>query len=309
MPHLYTNLRPVSTLIKLIIQYLINKKLNICYNLLKYMSKSVFDFNKYIPYLEVVLDSKGKHRGRKTAAAVAMQIQPAYLSLILKGQADLNLEQAHALSTYLMHNEDESHFLLLLVQKDRAGTKSLRAYFQKQIDQVLKNRLILTERLGISDSLSEDEKQKYYSSWIYSAIHIAVTIPELQNKKSLCHFLNLKTEPFLKALNFLMTAGLVEQRGDILTTGRSIIRLGNNSYNIIKHHTNWRNQAIESLEREDLSDLHYSAVVSVSKKDVLVIKNQILDYIKNLVEVIKASKEESLCTLNIDFFNLDKKID
>jgi hypothetical protein len=82
--------------------------------------------------------------------------------------------------------------------------------------------------------------------------------------------------------------------------------LGNDSKNILKHHTNWRLQAAESLDREELKDLHYSGVVSLSAADATKVKNIFLESIKASQSVIKDSKEEELCAVIIDFFSLKK---
>lgn len=273
------------------------------------MTKTIFEFVSYRAYLLEKLSSRGGQHGIKSKAAVHCQIQSAYLSNVLKGKADLNLEQADRINSFFLHNKEESHFFLLLLQKERAGTTSLKKYFQVQLEELKNKRLILIQRLGEEKKLlSEEDKQKYYSSWIYAAIHVASTISELQNKKNLQTYLNIPLDKFLEALDFLNQAGLIVVIGDTIQSGNSSIRLGNNSHNIIKHHTHWRIQAIESLERETLEDLHYSAVFSLSKKDVTLIKNKLLDYIKETVEIVKESPEETLYNFNMDFYCLNKVI-
>lgn len=61
---------------------------------------------------------------------------------------------------------------------------------------------------------------------------------------------------------------------------------------------------MEALERETNNDLHYSAVVSLSREDAIQIKNRILDEIRDTQAIIKASKEEELYVYDIDFFSL-----
>jgi hypothetical protein len=68
-----------------------------------------------------------------------------------------------------------------------------------------------------------------------------------------------------------------------------------------------RLQAIESMDQEDVLDLHYSAVVSLSEKDVRAIKEKILEHIKENVSQIRDSKEEKLYCYTVDFFNLRRK--
>lgn len=269
--------------------------------------KGIFEFKNYRAFLAERLNSPRSKRGLKTAFSKAIQIQPTYLSQVLKGIAHLSLEQAAAMNLYFSHSPEESHFLLLMVQKDRAGTPQLRQYFQDQMTEVLNRRLVLTKRLGTQNALTEEDKSKYYSSWVYSAVHIAVTIPNLREKEVLSKFLGISIKRLNEVLEFLATTGLVSIQGAEIHPGTNFIRLGNDSHNIIKHHNNWRQQSIEALDRERLTDLHYSGVVSLSTEDALKIKNILLDNLKENIEIIKASKEEELFCYCIDFFNLNKK--
>jgi hypothetical protein len=70
---------------------------------------------------------------------------------------------------------------------------------------------------------------------------------------------------------------------------------------------NWRLQAMDSLEREDLQDLHYSAIVSLSQQDVRKLKNKMLENIKEYLEVVRPSKEEQVFSLCLDFFDVHRK--
>ncbi|MNT43381.1 hypothetical protein D3C72_1798500 [compost metagenome] len=193
---------------------------------------------------------------------------------------------------------------MLLVQKDRAGTKSLREYFQSQLDEILKARMVLTERLGKSQQLDEKDRSWYYSSWLPAALHIATTIPELRKADRLLNAFKVSESNLLSTLERLELIGLIKKQGDEYHPGLQQIRLGNDSHHVLKHHTNWRLQAMQSLDREKLNELHYSAVVSLSKEDVLKIKNTLLENIGENIKLIRESKEEELFCLSIDFFDL-----
>jgi transcriptional regulator with XRE-family HTH domain len=266
------------------------------------MEKSIFDYISYKAFLR----AQSRLRGRKSALAEAMGIQPTYLSHVLHGKAHLSLEQVELLNRFLHHTEDESHFLVLLVQKEKSGTKTLEAYFQKQIDDLFLKRLDLTKRLGTQNSLTEEDRSIYYSSWIYGALHMAVTVPELRTREVLLKHFNLTSERFQKVAEFLLRTGLIIEKGRELHPGPTFMRIGKDAHQIIKHHTNWRNQAIESLERESLQDLHYSAVVTLSEKDALKIKDLLLQGINDNIEIIKKSPEEKIFVYTMDFFELKK---
>ena len=73
---------------------------------------------------------------------------------------------------------------------------------------------------------------------------------------------------------------------------------------MIKHHTNWRTRAVESLERETDRDLHYSGVYSIARADAYRIKDQLLEDVKRCQKAMRASGTEELYCFNLDFFSL-----
>jgi len=270
------------------------------------MAKSIYDFSDYKAYLRSQVGDKTARRGLKSALANALSCQPTYISRVINGPAHLSLEQATGVNEFFSHSRDDSHYFLLLVQKDRAGNRPLKSYFAEQIQEMLDRRLNLTRRLGTQNKLSEEHKQIFYSSWIYLAIHIALTIPELRTREALAQYLNLPSKKVAEILEFLVEAGLARPDGQHFTSESSLLRIGSDSPFIIRHHCNWRTQVLESLDREKIHDLHYSGVVSLSRADVRVLKDRMLEHIKEYVTTVRASKEEEVYVLCMDFFGLQK---
>lgn len=271
------------------------------------MDKSdIFTAKNYQDYLIRKAGPATQRRGIKSAMAQAIGCQPTYITHLLAGKANLSLEQAEVLNTFFAHTKEESQFFLLLVSRDRAGTHSLKSHFQEQLDQILKHRMVLTKRLGQKNTLTQEQRSVFYSAWYFLAAQIALTIPALQTQKMLSKKLGLSMPKAGEILQFLSEIGLITKMGDHFHPTETQIRLGNDSHQIIQHHTNWRVKAIESLTNENADELHYSGVISLSSKDVIKIKNQLLEQLKENIEIIKESKEERLFVMNIDFFNLEK---
>lgn len=274
---------------------------------MKQQEKILYDFSNYKPYLEYRVGFKNQRRGLKSELAVFLRCQPTYISQVLHGKAHFSLEQADLLNQFFGHSKEEAQYFLLLVQKDRAGTSSLQHHFEEQLEAILKKRMNLTERLGKKAELPKEDQSQYYSSWHFAAIHIALTIPDLQTNKALSEYFRLPIKKVNAVLEFLVKTGLAKSTGDgQFQAGATMIRLGNDSPNILKHHNNWRQMAVDSLDREELGDLHYSSVVSLSRRDALKIKDRILDWLKKDLEIIKESKEENLYSYCIDFFHLKR---
>lgn len=269
---------------------------------------SVFDYQDSIRYLNERIRSFPKRgHGIQRKLAQATHCQSTYVSRVLKGQGHFNLEQAAAINAFLGHTEEESHFYLLLVQSEKAGTPVLRSYFQKQMSEVLQRRLVLKNRLAVTQSLSESDQVHYYSQWYFAAIHIALTIQELQTREALARYFRLPLARVTEVLDFLMTRGLAQMEGARYQIGVTRIHLGADSPLISKSHINWRLRAIQSLERGARDDLHYSSVVSVSRKDLLKIKSELVDKIESLKQIIKESPAEEMACFAIDFFKVSEE--
>lgn len=63
---------------------------------------------------------------------------------------------------------------------------------------------------------------------------------------------------------------------------------------------------MDNFDREDIYDLHYSGIYTLSRADAIKIKNLYLDSVKKNLEIVKDSPEEQMYVINIDFFNLLK---
>lgn len=270
------------------------------------MNKNIFEFNHYKPYLEARVGTFRERSGLKSKMAEAMGCQPTFVTQILKETTHLSLEQAHRLDAFFEHSGEESDFFLLLVQKDRAGTVELRKYFDGKLKEILSKRQLLVHRLGREQTLSQQDQGVYYSSWHYAALHIAVAVPELQSRDALASYFRLQIKRVTQVLDKLTEMGLVVYKNGKYSIGSARVRLGNDSHNIIKHHTNWRNQAIDSLDREEEGDLHYSGVLCLAKKDAQKIKDLIFEALQKHLEISDASAEEEIYSYCIDFFNLRK---
>lgn len=271
------------------------------------MKKNVFDYKDYKSYLETFIKSQPKAgRGVRMALAHHISCPVSHISQILNGKSHLSLEQAESVNEFLGHTQEEAQFFFLLVHLSRAGTVALKKRLNQQIQQVLEKRLILKERLGVKQSLSKEDQLVFYSSWVYGAIHVMLTIPEFQSKESIGKYLGLSLKRTAEILDFLKSVGLaVQKENGRFDIGTSRIHLGSDSPFISKLHTNWRMKAIQSLENENANDdLHYSSAISISNADIQIIKSHLIKCIEEIKLIIRDSPAEGAHSFNIDFFKL-----
>jgi uncharacterized protein (TIGR02147 family) len=272
------------------------------------VAHSIFNYREYKKYLNETISRRPRGgRGVRSEMAAALGCKTAYISQVLGGPANLSLEQADFLNRYLAHSREESAFLLLLVQHERAGTPSLRTYFHEQIEATVARRLVLKDRLDVKKTLDRSDQAIYYSAWYYSAVHVLLTLPGMRDRDSIARHLGLPAEMVGQVIDFLVSVGLATVGDDGLRVGTTRIHLESDSPMISKHHSNWRIQAIRALEsatRKRDHDLHYSSVISISEADRVRIKSLLVSEIERIKEVVRTSPEEGLHCLSLDFFEL-----
>ncbi len=273
------------------------------------MKKNLFHYKDYKAYLsDKIEEMPNKGRGERSKIAEVLRCHIAYISQVLNGNAQLSIEQADVLNHYLSHTSEEADFFLLLVQAARAGTKSLEDYYKKKIAEIIQKRELLKNRLEYEKELAVTVQPIYYSAWYYSAVHFLCAIPDFQKKEAIAEHLGLSLQLVGKVLEFLLAAGLVVQKGDRFELGTVRIHLGSDSPMISKHHTNWRMQALQSLERAESTDLHYSSVIALEESLVPYVREALVKAIEEVRKVMKpTSKYEALYCYSLDLFEIGKR--
>lgn len=267
-------------------------------------NRELFDFLDYREYLQYRLDNLGG-RGQRSALAKHIGSPVSHISQVLGGVSHLSLEQGESANEFLQHTEIESDFFLLLIQFTRAGSQSLKKRLATQIKHQLEKRLIIKNRIDVKDTISEKDQLVFYSSWIYQAIHILVTIPHYQTRQLIASRLGISTKKTTEVLEFLVSLGLVQEENGTFKASIKRIHLGSDSSLVTKHHTNWRLRALHSMEQEHNNEnLHYSSVISISREDFIKIKNLNIQHIQKIKKIIKASPEEELYSFSIDCFKV-----
>ncbi len=242
--------------------------------------------------------------GAKKEFAKNCGIQNSYLSQLLSGKVELSLEQADKANQFLNHTEDESHFFMLLVQKNRAGTVSLRSYFQIQLDKLIEKQTNLKEQVKPKSEVSEVHREKFYSSWMFAAVQIGTTIKSLQTIEALSRRLGISVNKTNEILKFLVEAGLVTQSDGRFSMSTQSTHLEKDSPLVYQHHMNWRLRCLNDLEKQNQDSLHYSTVMSLSAEAVKEIKGILSQAVKNSNETMEKSSEDILYNLGVDFYEV-----
>lgn len=270
---------------------------------------TVFEFDDYKKYVLAVINAKpGEGRGMRSAMAQHIRCQTAFISQVLNGRNHFSAEQAERLNHFFGHSETAGLFFIFLVQHARAGTLALKSCWLQQMNALREKQRDLKARFGIANELTVEDQHIYFSAWYYAACHALVAVPAFSNnQKALAKTLNLPYAQVQQVLEFLVRVGLLEMsnHGGYLIA-KAKLHLGSDSTFITKHHFNWRIQALQSIERNRVEDLHYSSVVSMGKKDVEALREMIVQMIVKVKQAVDVSEPDGLFSFSLDLFEVGR---
>ncbi len=247
----------------------------------------------------------GKRTGLRLKLAKHLNCQAAHVSFVLKGTSHFSLEHAYQINKFLGHSEMESEYFLNLVSFNRAGSTELKKHYSKGLDNLRDTHLNLSRKVKVKE-LNSDAQAIYYSHWLYGAIHMLALFQNINTIQDVAERLDISTKKADAVTSFLIDHGILKRdKNGNIQIGEANLHLKEGSPFLTRHQINWRLQSIVNIEKEkNKGDLHYSALYSMSKKDVEIIKDKIIKVINDNLKQIKDSKDEVLFCSVFDFFEI-----
>ena len=269
---------------------------------------SIFNFTDYRDYLRHHLQQLPKNgRGELSKIAEHLGTNSTLLSQVLGGTRHFNSEQTYALSRYIGHTELELEYFSLLVQIDKAGSVDLKSHLRKRLLEVRGEAQKLSKRISHDKKLTDQQRAVFYSSWIYSAIHLLTSVePKGFTLEEVMDRFDLSRARVIEILHFLSGSGLVTEDGARYKFGVKSTFVEKGSPYLLKHHSNWRIKAIQKSEVLADEELMYTGQFSLSEKDFGHLREKIADFLKNVNNTVKDSPSECLVALNVDWFRIEK---
>lgn len=264
----------------------------------------IFDYSSYEEFFKTVLEVHKNDRGYKSQLAKAIQVHPSYITRILSGTASITPDQASALADFWNLGTDETEYFIWLVLKGRAGDPALKKLAEQKLKSIKKDNDQLGKALS-AEKIEINQDGEYYLSWIYSAIHMLLTLPKEQTIPLIAQRLCIPESVAQSAVLTLEKIGLIEfeKNGKMKATKKNI-HLSNQSWMAALQHKNWRIAASERIGRPGLDDVHYSGVHSISKKDLEKLRRQIREFLIQVDETVRPSPEETVCVMCLDLFEI-----
>lgn len=264
---------------------------------------SIFNYLEYRDWIRKFLKSQPKQgRGQLTRLAETLRCNTTLLSQIMSGSRDFSDEQALETAEFFGLIGIERDYFLLLVQRAKAGSVSLKKYLSERLELIKLQSKELKNRVSDNRVLSEEDKTTFYSQWTYSAIRLFCSLGNGKSLEEICEKFHLTRAKARDILQFLLRTGLCEEVNGIYKMGVQSTFVAQNSPHYQKHMTNWRMKSIAASELGNSEDFLITAPISLSEKDFELIRENLMQTLKSIVERVKDSKEETTACLNIDFF-------
>ncbi len=271
---------------------------------------SIYEFYDYKKFILHWIEQTPNHgRGQRIKLAEAIGCQTPFITHVLSGNYHLSIEQAEACSRWLGLTNDDAEYFMLLVLKQRSSTKSSSDFFQKQLTQKKSEHNVLQKRIQIEQGLAPEIQNQYYSHWDYAAVHMALLNPSNRTAETLESLLGLHRSRINFILQFLLQAQIIEVENKKGSSPQFIVKnpmvhLEKHSPALSQHHTNFRLKAIDQIRESGADQVHYSGVISLSKKDFEWVSSQLSQFLEEVGKKLKDSPDEELAILNFDWFNL-----
>ena len=145
---------------------------------------NIFDFEKPAEFLKSWLKSLPKEGwGVSRQLAEHLGVNTSLISLVLTGRQGFSAEQAFGVTQFFGWADLDTKYFLVMVQLERAGNFNLKNFYRRELSNIKKEALNLSQRLKDFTDLTESDRTQFYSSHIYSSIRLFCSLGE--NGKSL----------------------------------------------------------------------------------------------------------------------------
>jgi uncharacterized protein (TIGR02147 family) len=269
---------------------------------------SVLSERNYKRFLKGYIDTLPGHgRGEMSRMARHLKVSSTFLSQVLSSDKHLSFEQAKGITEYLGLSALETDYFLQLVHVERAGTTSLKNYYEEKLEQLRGQGLRVANRIETARELTDTERATFYSSPLYAAIWLYTSVSEKgQTLETLIERFDLPRTRAVEIVRFLVDAGLCIEKNSSYTMGPQSTHVGQGSPHLLNHYRNWHLQALAQSETLTSEELMYSVAISLSREDFALLREQMVRFIKDLLKTAHASPAEEIACFNMDFFWIGK---
>ncbi len=271
------------------------------------IQKRIYSYDDYRTFLREHLQSLPKNgHGQLRKLAESLSLSPVTLSQIFAGKRDFLPDHGFEIGRFFGLKADETDFLILLIERDRAVRPLYRERINIKIRQIRSAASDLKKTLPPVSTISDPALARFYSDWRFSAIRILSSIPRFQKISVLASFLGIEGAELSGLLEFLIRYDLIRRQGDRLQPGKASTHLPSDSPFVRHRQMSWRLKAYDFMSntRAQPENLFFTGPCSLSQESYDALRMKLQEVVSEFVKNLESSSPEQMACLNIDFFKL-----
>jgi uncharacterized protein (TIGR02147 family) len=263
----------------------------------------VFEYSDYRNYLQDLVNERKQKGFAQSEVADAVNCQPAYLSHVLKGKAELTEDHGIGLCNFLKFSQIESEYFMVILRLGRAGTPQLRKYLEESRQRLIKASKKVLSKLEKNLTADGGERFVYLnSSWVPGIIRAVVACPKYNTAAAIAHRIKLEKEIVEFHLEMLEKYKFIKFENGKYIDLEDYIHFPEDSLHVETFQTNKYLHALDALSRRSPEDLRINILMTLDQKTVEEIRRILKKAIDKVMQAGGPSPEEDLYAVSIDFF-------
>jgi uncharacterized protein (TIGR02147 family) len=278
------------------------------------MVMNIYEYDNYKTFIRDWVENK-KALGLKVSFQSLSEkagVQKAYLSRVLNGDADLNLDQGFLVCEELGLATEEEQYFLLLIEISRSSLKRRRLKLIEKRDE-LKSFYFKTEnhldggKLKSFVAKEPDTKaiENYHLNPYHQLVHMALTIDKFRSKpEELRIALSLSEQEFSEIISFLESIGFIMVKGNEVFVVDSGVHLSRSSSQFWP----WYQQMMALVHhrgrtQNSTDNLNFTVTFSADSETFSSMKSDVLKLLEKFQKRVQKAPEKELYQMSFDLMN------
>ena len=278
--------------------------------------KSVYHCTQYREYLREScneLKAQPNQQFRYALLARFIEIQATYLSRVLNGSAHLNADQLARACEYFLLNDEETEFLLLLLDWEKSSYPSRKKRLFNKIEALRKTRNGTAAYLKakILEIDYREKMSKYFLEPFAPVIHAFFSIDRFaRNPKLIGIELGLSEQKLKQVLSLLETLGLIVYDDNLkkYTMTQEHLHLDKESDVNESYQKLTRIVSSEFCSRLSNQEKHqYCVSFGATPESYRAVHQEFNQFIAKVEKIVRGSSAQGIYQLNFQLFPWHKK--
>jgi DNA-binding MarR family transcriptional regulator len=268
---------------------------------------NIYSFQSYTEALLSSIEPKKQTESSWTLSQLAIecQMQPSYLTNVLKGRCDFNSDQLARVCDQLGLSPEDYDYLALLLELKRTNFDKRRKQLEAKIKELRQSHLRAEKNISTKTvEMTGEQQAAYYLDPHNQLIHIFLsghtgpcTVDFLAQK------FFLPKSQVTKILNTLEEIHYIKRNNnkiEVLIEGRHLPR---ESAMRLPHHILMRAKSLDQMQRLAPDQTYsFSATISTEPEVRTKLQAEFLKFLKAAEKLVKSHQSEKLYQINFDLF-------